>query len=307
MVESTTLADLSRSIGESFVKSLALIASCKGRIIFTGMGKSSLIAQKIVATFNSTGTPAIFMHASEAFHGDLGILQRDDIVVCLSKSGETDELKRLIPIIKNMGNPLIAVVAQPQSYLAQMSDIVISTPIVREADPNDLAPTASTMAQLAIGDSLAVCLISLKSFEAQDFAHLHPGGSLGKRLHLRVADLLQPANPPVVNIHASIKDVIFEISSKRLGATAVLDNSDQLQGVITDGDLRRMLERNSDLTHLQAEQIMSSNPKTISPEIMAVDAIKMMHEYNITQLLILKDGKYVGIIHIHDLLREGIG
>ena len=251
--------------------------------------------------------PAIFMHASDACHGDLGILQSDDVVVCLSKSGETEELKRLIPIIKKLGNPVIAIVARGDSYLAKASNLSIATPIAREADPNDLAPTASAMAQLAVGDALAACLISWKRFKANDFANLHPGGSLGKRLHLRVTDLLQGAEPPLVYTDACIKDVIFEISSKRLGATAVVDMTNNLQGVITDGDLRRMLEHNMDLTHIKAKDIMTSNPKTISPEAMAVDALKIMHEHNITQLLILKDHAYVGIIHIHDLLREGLG
>ncbi len=305
-VEATTLMALNRALGPSFVEALALIHTSTGRVICTGMGKSSLIAQKIVATFNSTGTPAIFMHAGDAMHGDLGMMQRNDVVLCLSKSGETEELKKIIPLIKERGNPIVGIVGKENCYLAERSNTIILTPVHQEAEPNDLAPTASSMAQLAVGDALAACLIVLKDFQPSDFANLHPGGMLGKRLLLTVSDLIDQKNPPAVKLAETMKDVIFEISSKRLGATAVMNTENQVAGIITDGDIRRMLEKSQDWSRLRAHDIMSKAPKSIDHRALALDALGIMQKFNITQLLVMAGDQYVGMIHIHDLLKVGL-
>ncbi len=304
-VEYQTLQALSQKIGYEFIEAIELIGQAAGRVIVTGVGKSALIGKKLVATFNSTGTPSIFMHAADALHGDLGILQDGDVVLCLSKSGETEELKRVIPVIRKMNCPIIAVVANERSHLARMANVVIATPVAREADPNNLAPTASTLAQLAVGDALAACLIARNGFKPNDFAELHPGGTLGKRLHLSVADLCQHNEIASVTPDTSIRDVIIEISSKRLGATAVVEPDGTLVGIITDGDLRRMLQNNTDTRLLTASDIMTSDPKTIAGQALAASAITVMKRHNITQLLVLDDREYRGIIHIHDLIKEG--
>ena len=305
LLESKTLEGLSFSLDESFVDAVDAIRTCKGRIIVTGIGKSAAIGRKIVATFNSINIPAIFLHAADALHGDVGSLQSEDIVICLSKSGNTSEIKALVPLIKAKAKALIAVVAHDGSFLAQEADICIITPIEKEADPNNLAPTTSTIAQLAIGDALAVCLMHLRNFKPDDFAELHPGGMLGKQLNMLVRDLIQIHERPQVKRSASIEDVIVEISSKRVGATAVLDDQSKICGIITDGDLRRMLQRPGDYRGNKAEDVMSRAPKLISSHAKAIDALEMMRSFNITQLLATDDGKYVGVIHIHALLKEG--
>jgi arabinose-5-phosphate isomerase len=271
----------------------------------TGVGKSATIGRKIVATFNSINIPASFLHAADALHGDLGSLQSEDVVICLSKSGNTTEIRALVPLIKAKAKVLIAVVSLHDSCLAQEADICLFTPFGKEADPHDLAPTTSTIAQLAMGDALAVCLIHLRNFKPDEFAQLHPGGMLGKQLNLLVRDLILLHEIPQVHRSASIEDVIVEISSKRLGATAVLDDQSNICGIITDGDLRRMLEHPGDYRGNRAEDVMSRSPKSIASEAKAIDALKMMRAYNITQLLAIDRGQYVGVIHIHDLLREG--
>ncbi len=304
-IEARSISGLKRSINSDFVESVKLILNNKGRVVVTGIGKSAIIASKIVATFNSTGTPSIFMHAADAIHGDLGIVGKDDIVMAISKSGETPEIKVLIPLIKARGNKLIAMVGNIDSYLAAQSDYVLDVSVEHEACPNNLAPTSSTTAQLVMGDALAICLLELRGFTPGDFAKFHPGGALGKRMYLRVSDLY-PLNPvPKVDVNELMSNVILEISSKRLGATAVLDNG-KLVGMITDGDLRRMIEKYPEYKNLKASEIMTKNPKTIDEKRLAVDALSIMRENNITQLVVMKDDKYSGIIHLHDILKEGI-
>lgn len=298
--------NLVNQIDDSFVAVVELLAERKGRMILTGIGKSAIVAQKIVATLNSTGSPSIFMHAADAIHGDLGIIQPEDVVICLSKSGNTPEIKLLIPLIRNMGNPIVAMVADLQSYLAKNSDYLLKTPIDREACPNNLAPTTSTTVQMVMGDALAVALLHLRGFSSKDFARVHPGGALGKKLYTRVEDLYRNNEKPMVNPETSIKNTILEISGKRLGATAVVDAQEHLLGVITDGDIRRMLERHDDFGALCARDIMSVHPKTISPEELAYQAFKHMESNSITQLLVVKNSQYLGVIHLHDILREGI-
>ncbi|BDX37974.1 D-arabinose 5-phosphate isomerase [Tenuifilaceae bacterium CYCD] len=304
--EAAAIEKLTTFIDEDFEKTVSLIYNGKGRVIVTGIGKSAIIANKIVATFNSTGTPAIFMHAADAIHGDLGIIQPDDVIICLSKSGTTPEIKVLIPLIKNMGNKIIALVSNTNSYLAQKSDYVLKATVDKEACPNNLAPTSSTTAQLVIGDALAVCLLKLRGFSPQDFARVHPGGALGKKLYMRVADIYSSENAPKVKATDEIRPVIMEISSKRLGAAAVLDTNDNLIGIITDGDLRRMLQKNHNFDSLTAKDIMSTNPKTIEKDELAIRAFNLMEQHKITQLLVVNKGRYEGVIHIHDILREGI-
>lgn len=304
--EAAAIEKLTTFIDEDFEKTVSLIYNGKGRVIVTGIGKSAIIANKIVATFNSTGTPAIFMHAADAIHGDLGIIQPDDVIICLSKSGTTPEIKVLIPLIKNMGNKIIALVSNTNSYLAQKSDYVLKATVDKEACPNNLAPTSSTTAQLVIGDALAVCLLKLRGFSPQDFARVHPGGALGKKLYMRVADIYSSENAPKVKTTDEIRPVIMEISSKRLGAAAVLDAGDNLIGIITDGDLRRMLQKNHNFDSLTAKDIMSTNPKTIEKDELAIRAFNLMEQHKITQLLVVNKGRYDGVIHIHDILREGI-
>ncbi|MBL7806773.1 MAG: KpsF/GutQ family sugar-phosphate isomerase [Saprospiraceae bacterium] len=281
-------------------------ASKRSRLIVTGIGKSAIVAQKIVATLNSTGTPSIFLHAADAIHGDLGMIQSADFVICLSKSGETPEIRVLAPLVKSFGNPFVAITANRNSSLALLADYLLYTPIEKEADPNNLAPTSSTTSQMAIGDALAVALLSKKGFTSSDFAKFHPGGALGKQLYLRVKDLYRLHERPVVKPASSLPEVILEMTSRRLGATAVEDASGQLLGVITDGDLRRMLQRGGDFSSVSAEDILTKNPKSVGPETLAVDALSLMREYSITQLLVVEEGKYLGIVHLHDLLREGL-
>ena len=306
LLEIRALEGLKGSLDESFVQALKLIGSSSGRVVITGIGKSALIGKKIVATLNSTGTSAVFMHAADAVHGDIGIVQSDDTVVCISKSGNTAELKALIPLVKKIGNKLIAIVSNTNSDLARHADVSLYIPIEKEADPNNLAPTASSVAQMALGDALAICLLSLRGFESRDFALLHPGGALGKQLYLKVSDIYTVNEKPQVSHDAPLKDVIIEISTKRLGATAVLGENRTLIGIITDGDLRRMLERNTDFMSLQAHDIMTTPPKTINANELAVKALNQMEENSITQLLVVENNRYLGVVHIHDLLREGL-
>ncbi len=303
--ESKAAEALKNSVNQDFIDAVEIIYKTQGRVIITGIGKSAHIASKIVATLNSTGTPAIFMHAADAIHGDLGIVREDDVVIAISKSGETPEIKVLVPLIKSRGNHLIAIVGNINSYLALQSDKVLNVTVEKEACPNNLVPTSSTTAQLVMGDALAVSLLELRGFSTGDFAKIHPGGTLGKRLYLRVADLFIQNQIPKVNISETMENIIVEISSKRLGATAVLQNR-KLVGVITDGDLRRMLEKHSDFKMLKAVDIMTANPKTIQKDQLAVDALGIMKENNITQLPVLEGEKYVGVVHLHDILKEGI-
>jgi len=303
--EAAAIKNLSKSVNDDFLQSVQHIMKSKGRVVVTGIGKSAIIGQKIVASFNSTGTPAIFMHAADAIHGDLGIIQKDDIVICISKSGETPEIRVLVPLLKQLGSLLISMVGNTASYLALQSDFVIDTTVSKEACPNNLAPTSSTTAQLVMGDALAVCLLEARGFTAGDFAKFHPGGALGKKMYLKVSDLFVRNQKPLVYETDDIRQVIVEISSKRLGATAVL-NGNKLTGIITDGDLRRMLEKDLDLRNLKATDIMSPAPKTIKPSTLVIDALTLMRKNNITQLLVVDKSGYKGVIHIHDILKEGI-
>jgi arabinose-5-phosphate isomerase len=305
-LESQSIGGLAQYINSDFEKAVNAIANCKGRLVISGIGKSAVIAQKIVATLNSTGTPSIFMHGADAIHGDLGIVQQEDVVMIISKSGESPEIKVLVPLIKNFKNVLIGMIGNTDSYLAKQSDIILNTTVEQEACPNNLAPTTSTTAQLVMGDALAVCLMEMKGFNSDDFAKFHPGGTLGKKLYLRVADLYIKNEKPKLLKEKLLKDVIFEISSKRLGATAVVDNDDKLLGIITDGDLRRMLEKNISLDKVTAGDIMTASPKTISADELAVDALDLMRKKAITQLVVTDNGKYLGFIHLHDLIREGL-
>lgn len=305
-IEAQTIANLKASIDASFEQSMNIIAQASGRVVVTGIGKSALIGRKLVATFNSTGTPAVFMHAADAIHGDLGMVLPSDVLLCISKSGETPEVKALIPMLKVRGSRLIGMTGNRNSYLAQQADTILYTPIEEEADPNNLAPTASTAAQLAMGDALAMALLTYKGFGTQDFAQLHPGGALGKQLYLRVSDVYLQNECPSVEADTNIRSTILEMTSKRLGCTAVIDTEQKLLGIITDGDLRRMLSSGEDVSQLQAKDIMSANPKTIEQDALAVQALEIMRKKSITQLLITKSGKYVGVVHLHDLLREGL-
>lgn len=305
-LESQSISGLAQFINSDFEKAVNAIAGSKGRLVVSGIGKSAVIAQKIVATFNSTGTPSIFMHAADAIHGDLGIVQQDDVVMIISKSGESPEIKVLLPLIKNFKNILIGMIGNADSYLAKQADIILNTTVEQEACPNNLAPTSSTTAQLVMGDALAICLMELKGFTTDDFAKFHPGGTLGKKLYLRVADLYIKNEKPKLAKERSLKEVIVEISSKRLGATAVVDNDNNLLGIITDGDLRRMLEKSISLNGITALDIMTTTPKTIGPDELAVDALDIMRKKSITQLAVIENGKYLGFIHLHDLIREGL-
>jgi arabinose-5-phosphate isomerase len=282
-----------------------MILQSKGRVIVTGIGKSANIASKIVATFNSTGTPSIFMHAADAIHGDLGIIQNDDVIICISNSGNTPEIKVLVPLINFRGNNLIAFTGNLESFLAKKADFVINTSVSKEACPNNLAPTSSTTAQLVMGDALAIALVECRGFTMEDFAKYHPGGAIGKKIYLRVSDLFTVNEIPQVNVDDDIKSTIMEISSKRLGATAVMNNGD-LVGIITDGDLRRMLEKDRNFDQFVAKDIMTPNPRTIDINTHVADALSIMRKNNITQLLVVDGTKYVGVIHLHDILREGI-
>ena len=303
--ESESIAKLIDYIDVNFAEATQIIFNSKGRLIVAGIGKSAIIAQKMVATFNSTGTPSLFLHASEAIHGDLGMVQPDDIVLCISKSGNSPEIKALIPLIKNFGNQLIAITGNTTSFLAKESQYVLNTTVEAEACPNNLAPTNSTTAQLVMGDALAICLMQLRNFTSDDFAKYHPGGALGKKLLLRVKDMLENSLKPTVAPDAPIKKVIFEISEKRLGVTAVVENN-KVIGIITDGDLRRMLNNNDTFTHLSAKDIMTKQPKMIQSTTMVVDALNILEDFSITQLIVVDDGEYKGVLHLHDILKEGI-
>jgi len=303
--EAKAIINLQNFIDNDFIQCVELIYNSGGKVVLTGIGKSANIAVKIAATLSSTGTPAVFMHAADAIHGDLGSIQKDDVIICISKSGNTPEIKVLIPLLRMMGNKLIAMVGNTQSYLAQQSDFVMNTTVSHEACPNNLAPTSSTTAQLVMGDALAICLLECRGFSNEDFAKFHPGGALGKQLYLRVGDLYKNNEAPKVKLTDEVPLIIMEISSKRLGCAAVLD-SDSLAGIITDGDLRRMLQKHSNLAGLTAADIMSVNPKTISPETLLINALQMMRNTNITQLIVAEDGKYLGVIHLHDIIKEGI-
>ncbi|MBC7650472.1 MAG: KpsF/GutQ family sugar-phosphate isomerase [Deinococcales bacterium] len=305
-IEANAIASLSQFITTDFEKAITLIANCNGRLVISGIGKSAIVAQKIVATCNSTGTPALYMHAGDAIHGDLGMVQPQDIVLLISKSGESPEIKAIVPLIKNFKNTLIGMVGSTNSYLAQQSDIIINTTVIKEACFNNLAPTTSTTAQMVMGDAMAICLMELKGFTDADFAKFHPGGNLGKRLYLRVRDLLANNPSPKVLPTATLKQVIIEITQKRLGVTAVVDDTNIILGIITDGDLRRMLECSNHIEHITAADIFTQNPKTIPPYTMAVDALEMFKQYDISQLLVAENGNYLGVLHLHDLIREGI-
>jgi arabinose-5-phosphate isomerase len=291
---------------EGFEQVIIALANCTGRIVVSGIGKSAIIAQKIVATLNSTGAPAIFLHAADAIHGDLGMVQQNDVVIIISKSGESPEIKVLVPLIKNFGNCIIGMVGNMNSFLAKQCDFKLNTTVSQEACPNNLAPTTSTTAQLAMGDAIAVCLMEHRGFEIKDFAKLHPGGALGKKLYLRVCDLSVNNERPSVTVEQSLKEVIMEITKKRLGMTAVLNNAGALAGVVTDGDLRRMLEKTNSIENIQAGHIMTENPKTIDSNELAVNALDLMRNNNITQLIVVENKQYAGVIHLHDLIREGI-
>ncbi|NNC44654.1 MAG: KpsF/GutQ family sugar-phosphate isomerase [Winogradskyella sp.] len=304
-LESKAIAHLSTLLTDDFAEAVELIYKSKGRVIITGIGKSAIIANKIVATLNSTGTPSVFMHAADAIHGDLGSILEDDVVICISKSGNTPEIKVLVPLIKNAKNKMIAITGNKDSFLGQQVDYVLNAYVEQEACPNNLAPTTSTTAQLVIGDALAVCLLELRGFSSKDFAKYHPGGALGKRLYLRVSDLSSLNEKPEVSITTNVKNVIVEITEKMLGVTAVTKDN-KIVGIITDGDLRRMLNKNIDFGNLNAEDIMSKNPKSIDEDAMAVDAKEIMEANGISQLLVVKDGKYTGVVHLHDLIKEGI-
>ncbi|MEP6616469.1 MAG: KpsF/GutQ family sugar-phosphate isomerase [Ginsengibacter sp.] len=304
--QSTAIRDLLPLIGNGFAEAIHEINNCKGRVVISGIGKSAIVGQKIVATLNSTGTPSLFMHTADAIHGDIGMVQQGDVVIIVSKSGEGPEIKVLIPLIKNFGNTIIAMVGQAGSFLATNADIILDTTVSGEACPNNLAPTTSTTAQMVLGDALAICLMEVKGFGPGDFAKFHPGGMLGKKLYLRVGDLYPQNEKPVVKENDGLKEVIIEITKKRLGATVVLGEGDKISGIITDGDLRRMLERNLSLNGLVAKDIMTADPKCLSGDDLAVDALDLMRKKNISQLVVSENSMYKGIIHIHDLIREGI-
>lgn len=308
-LEAEALIALADSLDDSpdFQRLVEEVVMAPGsRLVITGIGKSAIVAQKIVATLNSTGTPALFLHAADAIHGDLGMIQPADFVICLSKSGETPEIRVLAPLVKNFGNPLVAITASRQSSLALLADYLLYTPIEQEADPNNLAPTSSTTSQMALGDALAVALIARKGFSSEDFARFHPGGALGKQLYLRVQDLYRLHERPVVGPEATLPEVILEISSKRLGATAVVSQEGHLLGIITDGDLRRMIQRGGDFNAVCARDILSPAAKSVAPDTLAVNALAMMRQHSISQLLVVEQGHYLGIVHLHDLLREGL-
>lgn len=304
-MESAAILNLSHLVNDHFADAVELIYKSKGRVIITGIGKSAIIASKIVATLNSTGTPSIFMHAADAIHGDLGLILNDDVVICISKSGNTPEIKVLIPLIKRAKNKLIAITGNVDSFLGQQSDFILNAYVEKEACPNNLAPTTSTTAQLVIGDALAVCLLDLRGFSSNDFAKYHPGGALGKKLYLRVHDISSVNQKPKVSLSTSIKDIIIEITEKMLGVTAVVENN-KIVGIITDGDLRRMLTKVDDFTSLTAKDIMSKGPKLIAADAMAIDALDMMEANGISQLLVEENGNYAGVVHLHDLIKEGI-
>lgn len=305
-LQAASIQQLTSFVDEGLVMAVEKIAECKGRLVVSGIGKSAIVAQKIVATMNSTGTPSLFMHAGDAIHGDLGMIQHGDVVMIISKSGDSPEIKVLTPFIKNFGNILIGMVGNTQSYLAAQADIILNTTVEQEACPNNLAPTNSTTAQMVMGDVLAICLMETKQFKTGDFAKYHPGGALGKKMYLRASDLILQHEKPMVYINDNVKKAIIEISKKRLGATVVLSEQHEIVGIITDGDVRRMFEKYEDFKSLLAKDIMSIKPKTIEADMLAVHALELMKQNNISQLLVVENKEYVGILHVHDLMREGI-
>ncbi|CAL2080181.1 KpsF/GutQ family sugar-phosphate isomerase [Tenacibaculum sp. 190524A02b] len=307
LLQSNAIANLAKLLDNSFINAVNFILNSNGRVIVTGIGKSANIATKIVATLNSTGTPAVFMHAADAIHGDLGNVQQNDVVICISKSGNTPEIKVLVPLIKNSKNKIIAITGNPDSFLGKNADFLLNSYVEKEACPNNLAPTTSTTAQLVLGDALAVCLLELKGFTSKDFAKYHPGGALGKRLYLRVSDLTKNNEAPKVLASDSISKVIVEISEKRLGVTAVVDNNNTIIGIITDGDIRRMLSKTTEINKLTALDIMTKSPKSINVDAMAIDALETLENNSITQILVTDTkNNYVGVVHLHDLIKEGI-
>jgi len=306
IAESHSVAALVNFINKDFEKAVSKIFESKGRLVISGIGKSAIVSQKIVASLNSTGTPAIFLHAADAIHGDIGMVQPQDVVMVISKSGDSPEIKVLVPLIKNFKNTLIAICGNMASYLAKCADIVLNTTVEEEASPYNLAPTSSTTAQMVMGDAICICLMELRGFNSDDFAKFHPGGTLGKKLYLRVEELSINNEKPAVHEENLLKDVIIEITKKRLGVTVVLDKNKNIIGIITDGDLRRMLEKDLHHAGVKARDIMTSNPKTIDSNSLAVNALEIMRNKNITQLIVTKDKKYFGIIHLHDLIKEGI-
>lgn len=303
--ESKAIANLMGLLDEEFAHAVQYILESKGRVVVSGVGKSAIVASKIVATLNSTGTPAIFMHAADAIHGDLGTIQENDIVICLSKSGNTPEIKALLPLIKVGKNKLIGITGNMESVLAKQADFVLNTFVEKEACPNNLAPTTSTSAQMAMGDALAICLLELRGFSSSDFAKYHPGGALGKKLYLRVADIVVNNQKPQVDVNSNVKEVIVEISEKMLGVTAVIEN-DKVVGVVTDGDIRRMLSKYDNINGLTAKDIMTSDPKSVEVDTLAINALKLLQEKGISQLLAFDNGAYAGVVHIHNLINEGI-
>ncbi|OYX84746.1 MAG: D-arabinose 5-phosphate isomerase [Flavobacteriales bacterium 32-34-25] len=303
--ESEAIVKLIDYLDDNFSKAVEIIFQSKGRLVVTGIGKSAIIGQKMVATFNSTGTPSMFLHAAEAIHGDLGMIQKDDVIICISKSGNSPEIKALIPLLKRDGNLLIGISGNSNSFLAKGSDCVLNTTVDAEACPINLAPTNSTTAQLVMGDALAICLMEMRDFKAEDFAKYHPGGALGKKLLLKVKDMIEHSQKPMVNPDTPVKKVIFEISEKRLGVTAVIENN-EVVGIITDGDIRRMLNDRDTFTDLTAKDIMTRNPKSTSSSTMAIDALQILENHSITQLIVIDNGEYKGVLHLHDILKEGI-
>lgn len=306
-IEAKAVMDLQQYIDESFNRAVNALQQCTGKIIISGMGKSALVAQKIVATLNSTGSPAAYMHAGDAIHGDLGMMRPGDVVILISKSGESPEIKALVPVIRKFGNTLIGMVGNTGSFLALQSNIVLNTTVAEEACVNNLAPTSSTTAQMVMGDALAVCLMQLNNFTSSDFARYHPGGALGKKLLLTVNDLLAKTSKPQVEPGTPLKDVIVEISNKRMGAAVVVNKEEQVKGMITDGDIRRLLEKTTNLEHVTAADIMNREPKTVLSGVMATEALELMRQHDITQIIIINENQtYCGIIHLHDLLQEGL-
>jgi len=303
--QSESISNLVNYVDDNFVKSVETIFNSKGRLVVTGIGKSAIIAQKIVATLNSTGTPSLFLHASEAIHGDLGMVQPDDVVICISKSGNSPEIKVLVPLLKRFNNKLIAITGNVTSFLGKEADYTLNTYVEKEACPNNLAPTNSTTAQLVIGDAIAVCLMEMRNFTAEDFAKYHPGGALGKKLLLRVGEMLDTTHKPLVSPDSSIKTVIVEISEKRLGVTAVIED-EKIIGIITDGDIRRMLNKTETISGLTAKDIMTINPKTIQSTDLVSDALNILEDFSITQLVVVDGSEYKGVLHLHDILKEGI-
>ena len=303
--EANAISQLVPQLTDEFAGAVKSILDSEGRVVISGIGKSAIIASKIVATLNSTGTPAIFMHAADAIHGDLGTIQKNDVVICISKSGNTPEIKVLVPLIKLGKNKLIGMTGSPDSYLAQNADFTLHTHVEKEACPNNLAPTTSTTAQLVMGDALAICLLELRGFSSKDFAKYHPGGTLGKKLYLRVADIAKNNMKPEVSLDTHVKDVIVEISEKMLGATAVMDG-EKILGIVTDGDIRRMLNKYDNINGLTAKDIMTTEPKTVESNVLAVKALKEMRTMGISQLLVMEGNKYIGVVHLHNLIKEGI-